>query len=207
MGDRLMNSGYVVGLTGGIGCGKTTISNEFKRLGITIIDADEIARDVVAPGSEGLEAIIKHFGPEIVQSDGYLNRAKLRSIVFAEPEKTQWLNDLLHPKIRAQMLAELSASVSSYTILSVPLLLENGMQTLCNRILVVDILPEQQLQRVLARDQSEPATIKKIMTAQIDRKKRLSLADDIIDNSGQPSESMEQVQKLHQIYTKLTKNV
>lgn len=207
MGDRLMNSGYVVGLTGGIGCGKTTISNEFKRLGITIIDADEIARDVVAPGSEGLEAIIKHFGPEIVQSDGYLNRAKLRSIVFAEPEKTQWLNDLLHPKIRAQMLNELSASVSSYTILSVPLLLENGMQTLCNRILVVDILPEQQLQRVLARDQSEPATIKKIMTAQIDRKKRLSLADDIIDNSGQPSESMEQVQKLHQIYTKLTKNV
>lgn len=202
-----MNSGYVVGLTGGIGCGKTTISNEFKRLGITIIDADEIARDVVAPGSEGLEAIIKQFGPEIVQSDGYLNRAKLRSIVFAEPEKTQWLNDLLHPKIRAQMLAELSASVSSYTILSVPLLLENGMQTLCNRILVVDILPEQQLQRVLARDQSEPATIKKIMTAQIDRKKRLSLADDIIDNSGQPSESMEQVQKLHQIYTKLTKNV
>lgn len=202
-----MNSGYVVGLTGGIGCGKTTISNEFKRLGITIIDADEIARDVVAPGSEGLEAIIKQFGPEIVQSDGYLNRAKLRSIVFAEPEKTQWLNDLLHPKIRAQMLAELSASVSSYTILSVPLLLENGMQTLCNRILVVDILPEQQLQRVLARDQSEPATIKNIMTAQIDRKKRLSLADDIIDNSGQPSESMEQVQKLHQIYTKLTKNV
>lgn len=202
-----MNSGYVVGLTGGIGCGKTTISNEFKRLGITIIDADEIARDVVAPGSEGLEAIIKQFGPEIVQSDGYLNRAKLRSIVFAEPEKTQWLNDLLHPKIRAQILAELSASVSSYTILSVPLLLENGMQTLCNRILVVDILPEQQLQRVLARDQSEPATIKKIMTAQIDRKKRLSLADDIIDNSGQPSESMEQVQKLHQIYTKLTKNV
>lgn len=202
-----MNSGYVVGLTGGIGCGKTTISNEFKRLGITIIDADEIARDVVAPGSEGLEAIIKQFGPEIVQSDGYLNRAKLRSIVFAKPEKTQWLNDLLHPKIRAQMLAELSASVSSYTILSVPLLLENGMQTLCNRILVVDILPEQQLQRVLARDQSEPATIKKIMTAQIDRKKRLSLADDIIDNSGQPSESMEQVQKLHQIYTKLTKNV
>lgn len=207
MGDLLMNSGYVVGLTGGIGCGKTTISNEFKRLGITIIDADEIARDVVAPGSEGLEAIIKQFGPEIVQSDGYLNRAKLRSIVFAKPEKTQWLNDLLHPKIRAQMLAELSASVSSYTILSVPLLLENGMQTLCNRILVVDILPEQQLQRVLARDQSEPATIKKIMTAQIDRKKRLSLADDIIDNSGQPSESMEQVQKLHQIYTKLTKNV
>lgn len=207
MGGLLMNSGYVVGLTGGIGCGKTTISNEFKRLGITIIDADEIARDVVAPGSEGLEAIIKQFGPEIVQSDGYLNRAKLRSIVFAEPEKTQWLNDLLHPKIRAQMLAELSASVSSYTILSVPLLLENGMQTLCNRILVVDILPEQQLQRVLARDQSEPATIKKIMTAQIDRKKRLSLADDIIDNSGQPSESMEQVQKLHQIYTKLTKNV
>lgn len=207
MGGLLMNSGYVVGLTGGIGCGKTTISNEFKRLGITIIDADEIARDVVAPGSEGLEAIIKQFGPEIVQSDGYLNRAKLRSIVFAEPEKTQWLNDLLHPKIRAQMLAELSASVSSYTILSVPLLLENGMQTLCNRILVVDILPEQQLQRVLARDQSEPATIKKIMTAQIDRKKRLSLADDIIDNSGQPSESIEQVQKLHQIYTKLTKNV
>lgn len=202
-----MNSGYVVGLTGGIGCGKTTISNEFKRLGITIIDADEIARDVVAPGSEELEAIIKQFGPEIVQSDGYLNRAKLRSIVFAEPEKTQWINDLLHPKIRAQMLAELSASVSSYTILSVPLLLENGMQTLCNRILVVDILPEQQLQRVLARDQSEPTTIKKIMTAQIDRKKRLSLADDIIDNSGQPSESIEQVQKLHQIYTKLTKNV
>lgn len=207
MGDRLMTSSYVVGLTGGIGCGKTTISNEFKRHGITIVDADEIAREVVAPGSEGLGAIINEFGPDILQGDGYLDRAKLRSLVFAEPAKTQWLNALLHPKIRSMMLEQIALSTSPYTILSVPLLLENGLQTLCDRVLVVDVLPEQQLQRVMSRDNSDTATIEKIIAAQMSRAARLAQADDIIDNSGTESNSLLEVHKLHKIYTKATKNV
>ena len=111
-----MSTPFVVGLTGGIGCGKTTISNEFKRLGITIVDADEIAREIVAPGSECLGAIENKFGNDILQSDGHLNRAKLRRIVFADPKYTEWLNALLHPKIRAKMLADIADSPSPYTI-------------------------------------------------------------------------------------------
>lgn len=202
-----MSTPFVVGLTGGIGCGKTTISNEFKRLGITIVDADEIAREIVAPGSECLGAIENKFGNDILQSDGHLNRAKLRRIVFADPNFTEWINALLHPKIRAKMLADIAASPSPYTILSIPLLFENKLQHLCNRVIVVDIPLEQQIQRVQARDQSDRQTIESIIAAQINRDERLALADDIIDNSGPQKNSVNKVLKLHEIYTKLTKFV
>lgn len=206
MGIKLM-SGIIIGLTGGIGCGKSTISDEFARLGITIVDADIIARDVVAPNSPGLAAIVTRFGHDIIAADGSLDRAKLRKIIFAEPTQTQWLNALLHPLIRTEMERQLQASQSHYTILSVPLLLENNLDELCDRVLVVDVNEATQLARVSSRDNSDIATINAIIAAQIDRPSRLDKADDIIDNSGDISQSLTQVRKLHHFYTKLTKNV
>lgn len=200
-------SGLIIGLTGGIGCGKTTISDEFARLGITIVDADLIARDVVAPHSIGLTAIIKRFGGAILTPEGTLNRPKLRKLVFADPTLTQWLNTLLHPLIRTEMERQLHASNSIYTILSVPLLLENNLDILCDRVLVVDIDEATQIERVKARDNSELSTINAIISAQIDRSSRLAKSDDIIDNSGKIPESLAQVRKLHHFYTDLTKNV
>lgn len=200
-------SGLIIGLTGGIGCGKTTISDEFARLGITIVDADLIARDVVAPHSIGLTAIIKRFGAAILTPEGTLNRPKLRKLVFADPTLTQWLNTLLHPLIRTEMERQLHASNSIYTILSVPLLLENNLDILCDRVLVVDIDEATQIERVSARDNSEISTLKAIIAAQIDRSSRLAKSNDIIDNSGKIPESLAQVRKLHNFYTDLTKNV
>lgn len=200
-------SGLIIGLTGGIGCGKTTISDEFARLGITIVDADLIARDVVAPHSIGLTAIIKRFGGAILTPEGTLNRPKLRKLVFADPTLTQWLNTLLHPLIRTEMERQLHASNSIYTILSVPLLLENNLDILCDRVLVVDIDEATQIERVKARDNSELSTINAIISAQIDRSSRLAKSDDIIDNSGKIPESLAQVRKLHDFYSDLTKNV
>lgn len=200
-------SGLIIGLTGGIGCGKTTISDEFARLGITIVDADLIARDVVAPGSAGLTAICERFGNTILTNDGVLDRAKLRQLVFADPTQTQWLNELLHPLIRTEMKQQLLISDSIYTILSVPLLLENNLDILCDRVLVVDIDEATQIERVSARDNSEISTLKAIIAAQIDRSSRLAKSDDIIDNSGKIPESLAQVRKLHNFYTDLTKNV
>jgi len=200
-------SGLIIGLTGGIGCGKTTISDEFARLGITIVDADLIARDVVAPHSIGLTAICERFGNTILTNDGVLDRAKLRQLVFADPTQTQWLNELLHPLIRTEMKQQLLISDSIYTILSVPLLLENNLDILCDRVLVVDIDEATQIERVSARDNSEISTLKAIIAAQIDRPTRLAKADDIIDNSGKISHSLAQVRKLHDFYTNLTKNV
>jgi dephospho-CoA kinase len=206
MGTELM-SGLIIGLTGGIGCGKSTISDEFARLGITIVDADIIARDMVAPHSQGLKAIIERFGKDILNSDDSLDRAKLRKLVFADPALTAWLNALLHPLIRSEMERQLHASQSAYTILSVPLLLENNLDTLCDRVLVVDIDEATQIARVNSRDNSDIATINAIIAAQIDRSSRLAKADDIIDNSGNIRESLAQVRRLHVFYTEMTKNV
>ena len=199
-------SGIIIGLTGGIGCGKSTSSDEFARLGINIVDADIIAREVVAPNSPGLLAIVTRFGHDVIAADGSLDRAKLRKIIFAEPAQTQWLNALLHPLIRDEMERQLQASQSPYTILSVPLLLENNLDELCDRVLVVDVNEATQLARVSRRDHSDIATINAIIAAQIDRSNRLAKADDIIDNSGNIPESLAQVRKLHDFYTELTKN-
>lgn len=200
-------SGVIIGLTGGIGCGKSTISDEFARLGITIVDADIIARDVVAPNSQGLNAIVERFGSEIISSDGSLNRAKLRKLIFADTTLTAWLNGLLHPLIRTEIERQVASSQTQYTILSVPLLLENNLDILCDRVLVVDINEATQIARVSGRDNSDIDTINAIISAQIDRPSRLARAHDIIDNSGNIADSLAQVRKLHVFYTKLPKNV
>ncbi|QJR80012.1 dephospho-CoA kinase [Alteromonas pelagimontana] len=194
---------FVVGLTGGIGSGKTAVSDGFLALGVDVIDADIVARQVVEPGSSALKSIAANFGSEILLSDGALNRAALRQTVFSNEKHKKWLNALLHPVIREKMLADIATTTSAYCILAVPLLLENKLNTITNRVLVVDCPADLQLQRALARDGSDETTIKNIMASQISRNARLAAADDIIDNSGDFSALPAQIAALHQQYLEL----
>lgn len=198
---------YIVGLTGGIGSGKSTIAHYFAQLGVPLIDADHIARQVVEPGSPLLEQIQAHFGDTVLTAQGELNRAVLREKVFHHREERTWLNALLHPAIRAEMLAQTERLATPYVMWVVPLLIENGLNSLCQRVLVVDVPPEVQLERTIARDQSQADTIKQIMRAQVSRETRLSYADDVIDNRRPLSEAepflRQQVATLHQQYCRL----
>jgi len=174
---------FTVGLTGGIGSGKTTIANFFAELGIDIIDADIAARKVVEAKSSALVQISQHFGPQFIQADGTLNRPLLRSQIFNNEHDKLWLNNLLHPLIRQQMLDEIQLSQSPYCLLVAPLLIENNLQSLVERVLVIDVSESEQIKRTLLRDPSSQDEIKRIITSQIPRKDRLLHADDIIDNS------------------------
>ena len=183
---------FIVGLTGGIGSGKTTIANMFVALGIDIIDADIIARQVVQPNSKALQAIAQHFGSEFISQDGELNRALLRTEVFSHEKSKLWLNNLLHPLIRQTLLDEIESSQSRYCMLVAPLLLENKLDKLVNTVLVVDISQELQLSRTLARDPSSKYEILAIINSQISRESRLAAADHIIDNSSSDLNSVQQ---------------
>jgi dephospho-CoA kinase len=196
-------SHYIIGLTGGIGSGKTAVSNAFAQLGINIVDADVCAREVVTSGSNTLAQIVERFGRDILLPNHELDRALLRQRVFADDVEKNWLNQLLHPLIRQRMLAQIGASTSAYCILSVPLLLENKMQSLVNRVLVVDVPPDIQIKRVVDRDQSEEALIQSIMNSQIDRDSRLALADDVINNQSDLVSLHQQVDTLHLNYLAL----
>ena len=197
---------YIVGLTGGIGSGKSTIAELFAKQGVPIIDADVVARQVVEKGSPLLAQIADYFGAQILTESGELDRAALRQIVFADPAKKTWLNQLLHPAIREEMLKQLHVVNAPYALWVVPLLIENKLTEFCDRVLVIDVSPEVQLKRTLARDQSNEETIKNIIQSQVDRRTRLSYADDVIDNS-QPFESATElahiIKELHQHYLKL----
>ena len=199
---------YVVGLTGGIGSGKSTIGNLFSALGVPVIDADIIARKVVEKGSPLLAELVSHFGIDVLTEQGELNRAKLREIIFSHPDKKTWLNQLLHPAIRNEMLAQVEQCQQPYVILMVPLLIENNLIHLCDRILVVDVLPETQIERATKRDNNKAEIIQNIMASQVSREKRLSYADDIIDNNQPLEQNLEKIKKqineLHQIYLKKT---
>ncbi|MGI2213830.1 dephospho-CoA kinase [Shewanella oncorhynchi] len=197
-------SKFVVGLTGGIGSGKTTVANLFAAEGITLVDADIIARDVVAQGSKGLEAIVSHFGIEMLTPEGELDRAKLRQRIFSHPEEREWLNQLLHPMIRQEMLAQVEKATSAYVIMVVPLLFENGLDRLVNRTLVVDISPELQINRTVKRDNVDASQVNNIISSQCSRSEKLARADDIIDNKGEISTLKREVQALHQRYLQLS---
>jgi dephospho-CoA kinase len=196
-------SKFVVGVTGGIGSGKTTVTDLFAEHGITVVDADVIAREVVAPESFGLSEIVKRFGESILLTDGFLDRNALRKHVFAHPEDKTWLDQLLHPLIRKEMAAQTLAANSAYCILSVPLLVEGGLQTLVNRVLVVDIPETLQIERASARDNSDEQLIRAIMQNQCSRKQRLAVADDVVDNSTNIQQLNQQVQVLHNKYLEL----
>ncbi|MDO6568305.1 dephospho-CoA kinase [Alteromonas sp. 1_MG-2023] len=195
------NTKIVVGLTGGIGSGKSAATAEFAKLGIDIIDADEVAREVVVPGSEGLTKITEHFGPAILLENGTLNRAALREQVFNNGEAKQWLNQLLHPLIRKTMLQQIADATSGYCILSVPLLIEGNLAELCDYIIVVDCPESMQLERAMQRDGSSQQIIESIMASQATRAERLAAADDVIDNSKTLESLNEQVRALNGKYT------
>ncbi|MFD2164961.1 dephospho-CoA kinase [Thalassotalea euphylliae] len=198
----------IVGLTGGIGSGKTTVANLFHALGIIIVDADIVARQVVKPGTAGLKAIIERFGIDILDKNNELNRAKLRELIFNNEEDKLWLNALLHPLIREEMLTQLRNSESPYTLLVAPLLFENKLEQFTNRTLVVDIPEELQIARTVARDNNPPELVKNIIEAQIERQTRLSKADDVIDNSDNDLEKLNhRIEELHQQYLMLTSSL
>ena len=198
---------YVVGLTGGIGSGKSTIAELFVELGVLVIDADLVARQVVEKGSPLLAEIAVHFGPEILLEDGALNRAALREKVFNHEREKQWLNQLLHPAIRHEMLRQLAAQQAPYCIFMVPLLIENNLIALCQRILVVDVSEQTQMTRASQRDNNQLALIKNIMQSQVSRSERLQHADDVINNDADLSESLPQLKQkvlsLHHLYLQL----
>lgn len=193
----------IVGLTGGIGSGKSEVSRRFAALGIDIVDADEEARCVVTLGSPALAQIAAHFGKEILLTDGTLNRPRLRHLIFSNPNEKTWLEQLLHPLINTAIRHKLAHSTSPYAILSSPLLLETTQYQLVERILVVDTSEQLQLERASARDHADIAHINAIMASQLSRQERCNRANDIIQNHGSIHELDEQVTKLHQLYCEI----
>jgi len=194
---------WILGLTGGIGSGKSAISAMFEELGIQVVDADIVAREVVEPGSTGLEKITEHFGDEILTTDGSLDRAKLRAIIFADESQKQWLNNLLHPLIRESMLAQLQQATSQYVILVAPLLFENGLDQFCDHTLLIDVPVEVQITRTTARDNISVELAKQIIASQMPRADKQQKATDTLDNNRLLSEVKIDVQKLHEKYLTL----
>ena len=199
-----MKRKLIIGLTGGIGSGKSEVSRRFQSLGIVVVDADEVARLVVEPGQAALADIATHFGSHIVSVDGRLNRALLRKIIFSQPEEKRWLEALLHPLINQEIRQQLADATSPYTMLSSPLLLETRQHELVDRILVIDASEALQVARAGSRDGNSSEQIKAIMATQLSREARNSLADDIIHNHGDLLELDEQVNTLHQQYMAVT---
>ncbi|MGX9418542.1 dephospho-CoA kinase [Vibrio sp. WJH972] len=193
--------GLIIGVTGGIASGKTTVANLFQQhFGIEIVDADIIARDVVSLNSEGLLRITEHFGNKVIQDDGTLDRVALRHIIFSQPKEKAWLDNLLHPMIRRRMVEALDETHSPYTLLVIPLLVENNLQSMADRILVIDVDEEIQITRTMQRDEIDREHAKRIVASQASRQQRLAVADDVIKNQFSNDELLQMVTKLHQKY-------
>lgn len=193
----------IIGLTGGIGSGKTTVADMFAELGVDIIDTDIIARDLVQPDKPAFKKITEHFGHHIVDSDGQLNRQKLSEVTFNNEKERKALESILHPSIEKEMLMQISKINKPYCIAVIPLLFETGQQQRVDRILVVDCETDDQLQRVQNRDNRSTQQILSIINAQVSRNTRLSAADDIIENSGDMKNLHNKVDKLHKKYLEL----
>jgi|TARA_B110001454_G_scaffold37672_2_gene37129 dephospho-CoA kinase len=190
----------IIGLTGGIGSGKTATSDAFKSLGIDIIDADMSSRRVVERGQPALEDIQDHFGSDILDSENNLDRAKLREIIFQDPKERVWLEELLHPKIAQHIKDQLESSKSPYCVLVSPLLLETEQKSFCSSVLVVDVPEESQISRTSKRDGVSEEQVKSIIATQINREQRLKQADEIIINDGSIEELKEKILVLHTKY-------
>nr|WP_033025655.1 dephospho-CoA kinase [Pseudoalteromonas sp. BSi20480] len=193
-------SPWVLGLTGGIGCGKTAVSNMLEQLGITIVDADIIARQVVKPKSNGLNAIVSKFGQSILLRDGTLNRSALRERIFTNSADKEWLNNLLHPLIRNKIYNDLTAAKSPYVVLVAPLLFENALDKLCNRTLLIDIPQNVQIERTASRDNVSVEQVKAIIAAQMSREDKQKKADDILNNDRALNDVNHDLLTLHKRY-------
>ena len=198
----------VVALTGGIGSGKTTVSDIFKSKNIPIIDTDIIARQVVEKDKPTYTKVIKLFGKEILDKDKHINRSKLRQLIFSSTEKRLQLEALLHPVIWQEVISQLRSLNSAYCIVVVPLLFETASEEkklLFDRIAAVDISPEMQIERIKGRDKIDEKTINNILNSQVSRQTRLNAADDIISNTGSVDQLNQEVHKLHLQYLELSK--
>lgn len=190
-------SKMIVGLTGGIGSGKTAVSTLFEKLGIDVVDADLCSRIVVEKGKPALQAIQAHFGSDILNSDATLNRAELRKKIFADTKERIWLEQLLHPLIYNELEAQLQKSTSPYTILVSPLLIESGQNNLCQQVIVVDVPENIQIERTAQRDNNSREQVESIIAAQTPRAERLSIANEIIENTGTLDSLEKKVIALH----------
>ena len=193
----------VIGLTGGIGSGKTAVSDRFARLGVPIIDTDRLARELVEPGQPALAEIVAEFGPDCLDGEGRLQRSRLRERVFADPTGRRRLEAILHPRIRALARERIAGLTVPYCLLVIPLLAETGMTDLVDRVLVVDAPEATQIRRVMARDGVTEEQTRHVLAAQATRSQRLALADEIVENAGDLAVLDDQVTALHRRYLTL----
>jgi dephospho-CoA kinase len=204
MSSATLNSNaMIIGLTGGIGSGKSAATAIFESLGIEVVDADVISRIVVEPGTEALNKIQQHFGPEVIGNNGSLERGKLRELIFADVAEKQWLEALLHPLIRQETERRLSAATSPYVIFCSPLLFETTQASLAERVVLIDAPEGQQLARASLRDGVSPEAVSAIMRSQLSRKERLAKANDIIVNDRDLAHLERSIKKLHEEYIRL----
>ncbi|MEQ1142032.1 dephospho-CoA kinase [Acinetobacter soli] len=191
---------YIVGLTGGIGSGKSAASQWFEHQDIHVVDADVVAREVVQPGQPALEKIAQHFGDWVLQADGQLDRRALRDYIFQHPEARQQLEAITHPIIRQSILSQLQQAQSAYVILVSPLLFETGQDRMTHRNLLVDVSEATQLKRASQRDAQSTEQIQKIIATQMPRSEKLKRADDVVHNEGTLDELYQQLMRLHTDY-------
>lgn len=197
----------IIGLTGGIGSGKSTVARYFAELGAPVIDADEVARELASPGSEALREIAAHFGPEVINADGSLHRARLRALIFNDAAQRHALEHILHPRIYAEIRRRIEKLSAPYCVAVIPLLLETGQSGFVHRVLVVDSTPGAQRSRVQTRDGLSSEEITAIMASQATRGARLAAADDFISNDGSLADLRQQTEALHHRYLRLANEV
>jgi len=192
-----------IGLTGGVASGKTTAARAFEAHGVTVIDADRLARRVVEPEQPALEEIRRAFGDQVLDASGRLDRARLRRVVFGDDEARQRLEAIIHPRVREALIAERDEAGGPYVVLVVPLLVESQLHDLVDRILVVDVPEHLQLERLMQRDDIDEQLARRMIDAQLPRRRRLAHADDVLLNTGSPEQLRELVRRLHQRYMEL----
>ena len=194
---------WILGLTGGIGSGKSAVVEEFGRLGVHWVDADHAARWVVEPGRPALASIVERFGETVLAQDGSLDRAALRGLIFRDAAQRKWLEELLHPLIRQEIAERLARATSPYAIMVSPLLVESGQYRQVERVLVIDVPEALQVERASRRDQSSEAQIRAIVEAQASREERLRHADDVLTNDRDRAWLRQEVERLHNFYLTL----
>lgn len=194
---------WTLGLTGGIGSGKSAAAQRFVELGVHLVDADQAARWVVEPGRPALASLVERFGPGLLLEDGQLNRGALRELIFADPAQRLWVEQLLHPLIGQEIFSYLAKAESPYAVFVSPLMIESGQYRKIDRLLVIDAPEALQVQRTLARDQTSPEQVQAILKAQTSREERLRHADDVVVNDRDLAALHEQIDRLHHFYLTL----
>ena len=195
-----------IGLTGGIASGKTSVSDMFAALGVSVVDTDVIARQIVAPGQSALAEISAAFGADVLDNEGNLDRSALRKLVFADEASRQQLQAITHPRIRKETFAQVEKATTAYVLIVVPLLVESDFKQFVDRILVVDCPEAVQIERLMQRDGGDEQSAKQILAAQASRQTRLAAANDIISNTGDLALLEQQVQRLHGYYLQLAES-